>query len=179
MRSMVWLTLLLAGCTQLPIQPAPLSGCQGPVEPRAGQLQKAAFHCLEKGQLERAEQLLEHPQAAQAQADYHAYLHAQTRQLKLAAEPDPAARLKGIQSVHSEYVSLVKRYPQSAYLAHVKTQLLALHALAAQAEYDQALAQATRGQILLARQQMQHIQTHYRYGQAVHAARSWLATHAQ
>ena len=175
MRSYWLLACLLSGCAQLATEQTVINGCQGTVEPTASALQQAAFYCLEQGDATRAQVLLDHPEAGLHNQDYHAYLKAYSGYLQLYQEADLEKRLQAIRRNHREYVSWVKRYPQSQYLTHVKAQLYALHRLAAQSEYDAALALAAQGQHDRAHQQMLHITRHYRHGEAIQAAEQWLA----
>ena len=140
--------------------------------------QEAAYICLQQGEAEAVDQLLQdyskrhrngpHP-------DYSAYLLTLAQQLRfeLAADDD-LARLREGREAHRRYADFARSYPESEYRTEVGPRLNALLEEMAQAEYRLAWEAELAGDRQSAEARMRYIARYYPLSSVARKVNDWL-----
>lgn len=140
--------------------------------------QEAAYLCLQKGELDVVEHLLEgfhkrYPDAAYA--DYSAYLAALNLFMRFEASlGDEQQRLATGRAAHAALVGFVRKYPQSEYRSEVAPRLQQILEGMAMAELGLARELAEAGDPAGAEARMRYLISGYPLTEAASDARAWL-----
>lgn len=140
--------------------------------------QEVAFQCLQEGQLDIVERLLDGYNDRHRNApnpDYSVYLLALTDFVRFQlAEGDAMQQLIAGRRAHDQLVAFVRAYPESAYRAEVAPRLEALHEGMARAEYRLAMGNLEKGRREMGASRLRYVVREYPRSAAATDARRWL-----
>lgn len=140
--------------------------------------QEAAYLCLQKGELDVVERLLQgfherYPDAPYA--DYSAYLAALNLFMRFEASlGDEPQRLATGRAAHAALVGFVRKYPESKYRSEVAPRLQQILEGMALAEFELAREVAEAGDPASAEARMRYVISGYPLTEAASQARAWL-----